>query len=108
MRFLADEHIDKAVIVALKNRLDIISLDEIGKKGIDDNEIVEFAKSDNRIVITMDSDFLRLHATGVRHKGIIFLTKLLDVGNIIREIEKISITYRSEDLENAVLYVPLK
>jgi len=108
MKFLADEHIDKAVIVALKNRLDIIGLDEIGKRSLDDKKILEIAKTDNRIVITMDSDFLRLHAAGARHKGILFLTKLLDVGDIIREIEKIAITYKSEDIENTVLYIPLK
>ena len=41
-------------------------------KGIPDTEVLEFARSQNRIVITLNrDDFLNLHRSGVNHAGII-------------------------------------
>ena len=37
-----------------------------------------------RVVVTQDSDFLRLHADGRAHRGIIYASAHLSVGEMIR------------------------
>lgn len=57
-------------------------------------------------MITRDPDFLKLHSKGVRHSGIVFLTKPLSTSEIIRGIQKVSLIF--ESLENAVVFIPMK
>ncbi|MBI4162602.1 MAG: DUF5615 family PIN-like protein [Candidatus Aenigmarchaeota archaeon] len=108
MKFLTDEHIEISIVTALKERIDIVSIDGIGKKGLSDTEILELAEKDKRAVITRDSDFLRLHAKGAKHSGIIFIPKFLSVGSIIKETEVICLLFKPEDLKNNVVFLPLK
>jgi len=109
IRFLADEHIDLPAIKSLRARgTDIISLKEANLRGFPDDEILLFANKENRVIVTRDKDFLRLASSGTRHKGIIFLTKSLDTSNLIRELEKITILYKPQDVENSIFYIPLK
>ena len=107
-RFLADEHVDIPAVTALKARgVDIISVEDANLRGCPDKDILALANKDQRVVVTRDKDFLRLARTE-RHCGIIFLTRSLNVGDLIREIEKIIVIYKPKDLENAVFYIPLK
>ena len=107
MKFLADEHIELSIVSGLKLiGIDAVSINEAGKRQSDDEELLGFAKEHDRVIITRDSDFLRLHRKGVEHEGIVFIPKFLPIGKIIGEIEKISILFDS--LENTVIFVPLK
>lgn len=60
------------------------------------------------MIITRDSDFLRFHAKGFNHKGIIFIASQLSIGAIIDDIEKVFLMSGSQDLENTVIFLPLK
>lgn len=58
---LADENIHSEVIGFLKaENLDIISVHESGLTGKTDNEILQYAVANGRVVLTHDSDFGRL------------------------------------------------
>ncbi|MBI2542780.1 MAG: DUF5615 family PIN-like protein [Candidatus Aenigmarchaeota archaeon] len=109
MKFLADEHIELSVVGGLKQLgIDILSVDEIGKRSYDDIDILNSAKDNGRVVVTRDSDFLRLHAQGVEHAGIVYVRKFLEIGIIIKEIEKISLLFEPEHLKDRVIFIPLK
>jgi predicted nuclease of predicted toxin-antitoxin system len=57
MRFLADENFDGRVINALRRRnpqVDILRVFEIGLSGTDDQEILEWAATEHRIILTHD------------------------------------------------------
>ncbi|MBI4020529.1 MAG: DUF5615 family PIN-like protein [Candidatus Aenigmarchaeota archaeon] len=108
IRFLADEHIDLPAFQKLKLRgVDIISVIETNLRSSPDREILEFANKNGRAVITMDKDFIVL-SSSVPHKGIIFLTRRLDTGDIIREVEKLLLVYKPHEIANSVVYAPLR
>lgn len=49
---------------------------EQANKGIPDAKVLEFARNQNRIVITLNrDDFLNLHHSGGNHAGIIICTQ---------------------------------
>ncbi|MEK6909956.1 MAG: DUF5615 family PIN-like protein [Candidatus Aenigmatarchaeota archaeon] len=108
MRFLADEHIDIHAVDALKQMgIDIVSVQELDKRSQSDEELLAFANQDGRTVITRDEDFLRLHAKGMQHHGIVFLTKRLDASTLVREVLKVSM-FELEQLKNAIVFIPIK
>ena len=109
MKFLIDEHIALPIIRSLRaHNIDIISLQEIHLLGSPDRGILNFANREKRAVVTRDKDFTVLHSQGNTHQGIIFLTQPLTIGDLIRELFTIDLLYRQEDLENRILYIPLK
>ena len=109
MKFLADEHIELSIVTGLKFLgIDAISVNEADKRESDDEEILSFAKDNDRVIITRDSDFIKLHKRGAEHAGIVFISKFLAIGKIIGEIEKISMLFEPEHIKNTVIYIPLK
>ena len=109
MKFLADEHIELSVVTGLTLLgIDVISINEAGKRGSDDEEILSYAKKNDRIVITRDSDFVKLHSRGIKHAGIVFIPKFLEIGKLIEEIEKVSIIFELEHIRDSIIFIPLK
>lgn len=62
MRILADENIPHSVVEILRKKdHDVVTLYELGKKGISDGEVIEIARDDNRTILTLDPDFGRIY-----------------------------------------------
>lgn len=60
---------------------------DAGLLGESDESHIAFANAENRVVVTGDSDFLRLHASGATLAGIFFcLSKKNQLSYLIREI----------------------
>ena len=109
MKFLADEHIELSIVTGLKLLgIDAISVNEAGKRESDDEEILSFSNENERVIITRDSDFIKLHKRGAKHAGNVFIPKFLALGKIIGEIEKVSMLFEPEHIKNIVIYIPLK
>lgn len=109
IKFLADEHIDLPAVEALKGKgTGIISVKDAGLLGYSDEKILKFANSQSRAIVTRDKDFLAMHSKGFEHFGIVFLTKQLDVGEIIKQIGMIEILFKLDDIVRSVLYIPLR
>ncbi|NOZ68756.1 MAG: hypothetical protein GXP46_05830 [Deferribacteres bacterium] len=49
-----------------------------------DEEHLAFALSQNRVIFTQDDDFLRLHAKGIRHAGIVYAHQQTLSAEIVR------------------------
>ncbi len=72
-RLLADENIPRTVITQLRRKgYDIISVWEL-KPGISDEEVIELAIRESRIIITFDKDFGRIALTKPNITGVILL-----------------------------------
>jgi len=57
MKFLADENVEKQIVDWLrKNGFDVLFVTEFAKSATDD-ELLEKAKRDSRILLTNDKDF---------------------------------------------------
>jgi predicted nuclease of predicted toxin-antitoxin system len=73
IRFYLDEHVPRAVVRGLRQRgADVLTVQEANLLGASDEEHLERAKAEGCIVFTQDVDFLRLHAAGVEHAGIVY------------------------------------
>ncbi|BAZ25510.1 hypothetical protein NIES4073_64150 [Kalymmatonema gypsitolerans NIES-4073] len=80
-RLYADEQFPKKVSELLRTMgHDVLTVQEAGNAnlGIPDEEVLAFAVSDNRAVITLNrQDFIRLHRANPVHFGIITCTNIL-------------------------------
>jgi len=73
LRFHLDEVCDPRIAVALRQRgIDVTTAREAGLLGVPDEGHLAFAWSQSRVVVTHDADFLRLHAGGAEHAGIVY------------------------------------
>jgi len=74
LRFLADESCDFGVVQALRaHGHDVFAVAEMMSRS-DDRELIDFAASEERIMITEDKDFGWLvHVGGARNNGVIFI-----------------------------------
>jgi predicted nuclease of predicted toxin-antitoxin system len=72
IKHYTDEHIARAVVRGLRRRgVDVQTVSEAGMLGATDEEHLRFATEQQRVVFTQDDDFLRLHADGISHHGIV-------------------------------------
>lgn len=71
-RFHLDESVHSDIADGLRQRgRDCTTSQEVGLLEASDEAQLAFALNDRRVIITRDSDFAVLHATGVRHAGIL-------------------------------------
>jgi predicted nuclease of predicted toxin-antitoxin system len=58
-RFMIDENVDKTAIAFLNNAgFNVVSTDEVGLSGHSDEDILAYAKREDRVLLTHDPDFL--------------------------------------------------
>ena len=80
-----DEHISKAVVAALRtNGVDVLTVPEAGSLGASDEEHLQRATADGRVLVTHDRDFLRLAAAGTHHAGIAYGSQNRTIGELVR------------------------
>lgn len=78
---LDEDSINRALVSRLRvNGLDVVTVADVGRRGLPDEDQLAFATSQGRAVFTCNvQDFARLHAewlrTGLHHAGIIVLTE---------------------------------
>jgi predicted nuclease of predicted toxin-antitoxin system len=81
-RLYANENVPQPVVDALRALgHDILTTRDVGRsgKGIPDSEVLRFAVSDGRAVVTINRrDFIRLHQQDSRHAGIIVCSEDAD------------------------------
>jgi hypothetical protein len=73
VKFYLDEHVHPAVAAGLRRRGVVLTTKEAGMLSAYDDEHLDFAKSQGRVIFTQDEDFLRLHAGGIEHAGIVYV-----------------------------------
>jgi len=72
-KMLADENIPRSTIQSLQSSgFDIVSIWEV-KPGLSDDEVVQLAVGEDRIIITFDKDFRRLALTNPAIPGLLLL-----------------------------------
>lgn len=87
VRFLLDEHIPHAVAEALHRRgIDVATPADAGLLGAPDEAYLAYGSNTGRVVVTSDSDFLRLHRE-LPHTGIAFSGQhARTVGQLVAEL----------------------
>lgn len=106
VKLYLDEQIPRAVAHGLRQRgLDVVAAAEAGLLGAADEEHLAFARSQGRVILTQDGDFLRLHATGAEHAGIVYAPQGRAVGDIIRGVMLVHGILHAEEILGHVEFI---
>jgi predicted nuclease of predicted toxin-antitoxin system len=116
IKFLADENFDHKTLAGLKRRepdLDIVAVQDVGLRKVDDPQVLEWAAREERIVVTHDvstfADFAYERvATGLPMPGVIEIPESVARSVIIDELILIAGASEPHDWENLVVYLPLR
>ena len=99
LRFHLDENVDPNVAQELRRRgVEVTTTVEVGLTGRSDDDQLAFSAATARVLVTGDSDFLRLHNHGVRHSGLAFCHATMTVGEIVSALALMSDTLRPEEM----------
>lgn len=94
-----DEHVPRAVTEALRRRdVDALTAQDVRMIEADDQLHLERAGRDRRVVFTQDADFLRLHAAGVQHAGIVYAPQQTTIRHMVQRLLLIVEVLTPEDL----------
>ena len=107
LALLCDEHIPFPVIDGLIRRgIDVTTVQQLGMRSALDQLILEAARQQGRVVYTNDADFLRHHAVGINHSGIIYHHTLEhSVGEAIRRFSLVCELLSPQEMMGRVQFV---
>ncbi|MEA5594262.1 DUF5615 family PIN-like protein [Rivularia sp. UHCC 0363] len=73
IRFHIDESVSNAVAEGLRRRgIEVTTTLEKGLMSAPDQAQLNFALTENRVIVTHDDDFIKLHSKGIPHAGIVY------------------------------------
>ena len=103
-KLLADENIPKTIIDKLRGQgYDVLSLLEI-RPGMSDDEVVDIAMRESRIILTFDKDFGRIALLKPEIPGVVLLRiPLLNPAYILKRI--VAVLENVEDLYGKLVVV---
>ena len=106
VKFYTDEHIARAVVRAPRLRgADVLTAPEAGLLGASDNDHLERARTEGRVLVTQDDDFLRLHAAGAARAGIAYAPQGTSISALIRGLLLIYQILDADDMRGHVEYL---
>ncbi len=95
-----------AVADGLQRRgADVLTTQEAKTLGATDEEHLPIAANEGRVMFTQDDDFLKLHAAGWEHAGIVYARQQTSVGHIIRSLLLICEVLSAEEMANRIEYL---
>ncbi|SKB13546.1 conserved hypothetical protein [Planktothrix sp. PCC 11201] len=107
IKFHLDENITLAIASGLRRRrIDVSTTPEEEMIGKSDEQQLEFARSQERVVFTQDTDFLRLHHAGFTHSGIVYCPQSSkSIGQILQGLVLIWEILNAEEMKNHLEYL---
>jgi len=107
IRFHLDENVSMAIARSLRKRgIDVSTTPELNLIQATDENQLDFARKEGRVLVTHDSDFLRLHDQGFSHSGIVYC-KLgsRTIGQIIKSLLLIYEILEPDEMTNSVEFL---
>lgn len=107
IRFHLDEHIPAAVAEGLRRRgMDATTTVQAGLLGANDETQLRYALSHDRVLVTSDADFLRLHERETPHAGIVYGPKgKHSIGELLHGLIMIAECLSPEDMRGYVEFL---
>ena len=107
IRFHLDEHVDHAIASGLRQRgIDVTTTTDAGLLSSSDERHIAFALDQDRVLVTHDADFLRIHAAAPEHAGIVYCrTGMLTIGQIIAGLVLIHDCLSPDDMRRQVEFL---
>lgn len=116
VRFVTDEHIARALIAGLQrdyDNIDIVRVQDVGLRTLDDPTILQWAADQGRVLITHDirtmPDFANQRvATGLPMPGVFVVPTVMPIGVAIHELSLVAAASDPDEWANRVVYLPLR
>jgi len=107
IRFHLDEPVDPDIARALrKHGIEVSTTQDAGLRTRSDSEQLEFARSEQRVIVTHDADFLRIASRTSDHSGIAYChATARGVGEIIRRLILIYEVLAADEIAGQVEYL---
>jgi len=113
---VADENFNNNVVRGLLYRrpdLDIVRVQDVGLENTSDEEILEWAAKENRILLTHDAATITKYAfdrvrAGQKMPGVIEMRRSVSIGVAIEDILLLAEASQEDEMENKIIYLPLK
>lgn len=114
VRFIADENFKAAIVRGLlryKPELDIVRVQDVNLRGIDDPTLLEWATQENRVLLTHDVNTITKYAyerlaNGLALSGVIEVSLAAPIGQAIEDI--LLLSEFEEECQGQIRYVPLR
>jgi hypothetical protein len=109
LQFYLDQHIHGGVANGLRQHgIDVLTAQEAGRCGLPDSDQLAFTTAQERVMVTHDTDYLVLAASGVDHAGVAWgdATKYRNlVGPLINMLMLLHGVLERDDMRNRVEYL---
>lgn len=106
IRFYFDEHVGHAIAKGLCRRgVDVLTLVEADMLGASDEEHMTFARSQGRVIVTHDDDFLRLAAEGIDHAGIVYAPQGRTIGAMVQGLTLIAQVLTADEMRGHIEFI---
>jgi predicted nuclease of predicted toxin-antitoxin system len=107
IRLHLDENVDPDVGRALRRHgIDVTTSQEVGLRTQSDTAQLDFIRTQGRVIVTHDADFLRIAGATAEHPGILCCDKTSrSIGEIIRSVILIYEVLVPEDLLGKVEFL---
>lgn len=111
LKALADIHVKHAIVSGLRLRgMDVTTAQEVGLDAQPDDVLLQVAADAHRILLTNDSDLLRIDAEWAAihrdHSGIIYWPQQgRKTGDVIQRILSISVNMPADRIANHVTFI---
>jgi predicted nuclease of predicted toxin-antitoxin system len=105
--YFFDQHIQSGVTNGLRQRgVDVLTAQDAARCGLPDADQLQFATSQERVVVTFDPDYLALAATGVRHSGIAWChARKYSIGELIHMLLLLQAVFSRDEMKDRVEYL---
>jgi hypothetical protein len=115
LRYLADEDFDNRILRAFRRRepnLDWVRVQDIGLSGCDDEQVLQFAAEDRRVVLTRDVSTMTAAANSRIERsepmpGLIVVPHRLAIGRAVDELVFLPTESTANEWDGQVIYLPL-
>ena len=115
LRLAADENFNNNIVRGVLRRneqVDIVTIQEVGLSGADDETLLQWAADENRVLLTHDASTLTKHAyarieAGLPMPGVFEVSQSLAIGSVIADILLLVECSLENEWAGQVRYLPL-
>ena len=115
IHFGADENLDGRIYDALLRAqpdLDVVRVQDVGLSGADDGDVLAWAASEGRVLLTGDRQTLIGLAyervrSGVAMPGVAIVRRDVSIGSTVNDLLTLAGASQAEEWEGQVIYLPI-
>lgn len=107
LRYYLDEHMRPAIAEQLRARgIDVETTVEAGRahQGHSDTSQLRYSTQVGRVLVTEDSDFVRLSQVLQPHAGVVYFPVQLGIGACVEYLELLALTTAPEEMRDQLVY----